>query len=183
LPENWSTLTVPVTTLDALAEAAAYDPGRVGLVWIDAENHEAQILDGASELTSRGVPALFELDPPGLEARGNVDLLCAIVEEYYTHFAKMRAETRAGHARYELRPANEIRELCASQDHFTDVLVLRLEKQQVPTAGLSAVLRSQSNLAQPSQPADSGPVNQKLMAPEESSSTQEPSLLSPDPAC
>jgi hypothetical protein len=93
------------------------------------------------------VPALFELDPPGLKQRGNVDLLCAIVEEHYTHLAKMRAETRAGHPRYELQPVNEIRDLCASQEHFTDVLVLRLQKRQIPTAGLSTILRSQSNLA------------------------------------
>jgi len=59
-------LTVAAVTLDSLGEEGVYDPADVGLVWIDAEGHEGHILGGATELTRRSVPVVFEWDPTGL---------------------------------------------------------------------------------------------------------------------
>jgi FkbM family methyltransferase len=158
LGDNGSPITVPVVTLDSLQDEGVFDPRRVGLLWIDAENHEAQILDGASGLTALGVPALFEWDPEGLRRRGDADKLYSVIERHYTHYAKMRAEVAAGQPRFQLRPVAELTRLADSDEHFTDVLIMRLAPHQVPDTSLAEVLRAHTR------PNDAPPDPLKLAA-------------------
>ena len=52
---------VSVTTLDALVDEGVIAPAEVGLVWIDAQGSEADVLAGASSLVERRVPLVLEL--------------------------------------------------------------------------------------------------------------------------
>jgi FkbM family methyltransferase len=122
--------TVPVVTLDSLA-GDAYDPDRVGFVWMDAENHEGQILRGASELLKRGVPVTFEWDREGLHERGSLDSIVAAAQSNYTHFADMRATRQKDKPKYQLRPISELGNYghitVDGSEHFTEIIILRLE--------------------------------------------------------
>ena len=45
--EGRRTHRVPMTTLDALVSRSVLDPAEVGLLWMDVEGHELDVLDGA----------------------------------------------------------------------------------------------------------------------------------------
>jgi hypothetical protein len=90
------------------------------------------------------VPVLFEYDLKGLERRGDAAKLQSLVGEHYTHWAKMRAELRPGEPRYQLRPIEELADPPEEEgdEHFTDILVVRLSAQQLEDAGdLARILR------------------------------------------
>jgi FkbM family methyltransferase len=135
---------VPVVTLDSLA-GEAYDPDAVGLLWMDAENHEGHILEGASELLRRGVPVVFEWDPEGLDKRGDKGKIHRIVNENYTHFADMRASSDPQRPKFELRAARELLDYChvtaEGENHFTEILALRLEGNAGQLPDLMGALR------------------------------------------
>jgi FkbM family methyltransferase len=44
------------TTLDTLAEEGTVDVDEVGLLWLDVEGHELDVLTGATTLLERSVP-------------------------------------------------------------------------------------------------------------------------------
>lgn len=52
---------VPLTTLDTLVAEGAIVPAEVGLVWIDAQGSEAEVLAGAASLVERRIPLVLEL--------------------------------------------------------------------------------------------------------------------------
>lgn len=58
-----SEITVPVVTIDALIEQGEIDPGTIGLIWMDAEGFEDEILSASTRLLSRGTPMAFEFTP------------------------------------------------------------------------------------------------------------------------
>jgi FkbM family methyltransferase len=142
-----SSIAVPAVTLDSLAAEGVYDPDEVGLLWIDAEHHEGHILIGATELTDRGVPVVFEWDPVGLDEAGGRRLISGALMGRYTHFVDMRATYVPGEPKYRLRPINELAAHVhpatdAETEHFTEILALRLSPEQVPEEELLAILRS-----------------------------------------
>ena len=125
---------VPLTSLDVLVADGVIDPDAVGLLWVDAEGHESEILEGATTLCGRGTPIAMELYPAGLSARADLDPLYGIVERHYTHFVDLRRpEREADQRRGRLRSVGELRELSArfldpdQRGRFTDVLLLRLD--------------------------------------------------------
>jgi FkbM family methyltransferase len=142
-----SPIAVPSVTLDSLAADGVYDPAAVALLWIDAEHHEGHILSGATELTGRGVPTVFEWDPAGLDEGGGRELIAAALTGRYTHFLDMRATHVAGESKYRLRPIDELATYehptkPGDPDHFTEILALRLAPEQMPGDDLLRVLRT-----------------------------------------
>lgn len=83
--EHRSTITVPATTLDAGIAAAGVEPSQVGLVWVDVQGHETQVLDGAASLLEAGVPWCVEFWPYGLDRAGTLDRFIATVEASFDH--------------------------------------------------------------------------------------------------
>jgi FkbM family methyltransferase len=63
---------VDAVTLDTALERHALTPDRVGLVKIDAQGHEPQILTGATGLMEAGAPILVEYWPAQLEKRAGL---------------------------------------------------------------------------------------------------------------
>ena len=129
------TVNVPTVTLDSLVAEGVYEPERVALLWIDAEHHEGEILEGAAELLRRGAPVVFEWDPAGLDRRGDRAKIQDLVGEHYTHFLDVRATHDRELPRYQLRTTAELVDYQHPSDgdepgHFTEILVLRLTEEQ-----------------------------------------------------
>ena len=103
-------MTVPLTTLDE----AGRDASSAGLLWLDVEGHELEVLEGAGTLLGRGVPAVLELIPRRLE----LEALGALLARHYTDVVDLREGDRL--------PIAELRALGKRYKRgFTDVLVLR----------------------------------------------------------
>ncbi len=83
--EHRTTITVPSTTLDGALKAASFNPADVGLVWVDVQGHETQVLDGAAGLLAAGAPWCVEFWPYGLDRAGTLDRFLATVGEHFTH--------------------------------------------------------------------------------------------------
>ena len=106
---------VPALTLDSLVD----DPARVGLVWADAQGHEAHVLAGAERLIEAGVPWVIEYWPYGLHAAGTLDRLHDLIGERFGRFVDLRAGGGP-------RPASEVAELATRYgglQGFTDLLL------------------------------------------------------------
>lgn len=74
-----NTTRVPVQTLDRVLAEAGLAAADVGLVWIDVEGFEPQVLRGASTLLERSVPLVVEVNPHlyAAGARHLTDVLAA----------------------------------------------------------------------------------------------------------
>lgn len=82
--EEWSTVEVPTATLDSFVESGDVDPDSVGLLWIDAQGHEGQILAGAQALLAKRVPLVIEFWPYGLRRSGGLDEVVKVVSSGYS---------------------------------------------------------------------------------------------------
>jgi len=115
--ERWATRTVPVMRLDTLVDDTALDPQRPTLLWIDAQGHEAQILQGASRL--RGAPTVVEFWPYGLRRAGGYDTFLAQVRAY----ASIR-EIRGGVRHISSAELDTLGRDLEARKAFTDLLLL-----------------------------------------------------------
>jgi len=96
-----------------------------GLVWIDAQGHEAQILKGAQTLLGSDVPVVLEYWPYGLRRSGGLDLLHEIIGAEYTQVLDLRATMSERKA--VLHPAKSVSDLQwgLAGTAFTDILLLK----------------------------------------------------------
>jgi FkbM family methyltransferase len=125
-------VTVPVRaiTLDGLVAQGAVNPASVGLLWIDAPKHEANVLLGASAFIDAGVPIVTAIRvanrkgdphrpwdvPPETKERVLERLTAA-----YTNLVVLRWETPLG----ETLPISELRSIVDSFSSTKDVLIVR----------------------------------------------------------
>jgi len=129
---------VETITLDRLAEEGAFDPDRTGMLWIDAQAHEGHIIEGATCLTSRGVPIVLEWDPKALDRMGDRGKLHEIAEREYSHFAGMRADPIGEGPKFWLRPVAELHDYAerfldrSSGQRLTDLMLVRLAEDELP---------------------------------------------------
>ncbi len=139
-------ISVPQTTVDALARNRTMDPSKVGLLWMDVEGHEGHVLSGATCLSERGVPAVMELDPVALARHGGLEPIQRAANEYYTHFVSLRRIRAKRELGFDLEPVatlgGEFEDLRESQ-RFTDLLLVREPKATPTHAGVSRLQRAQ----------------------------------------
>jgi FkbM family methyltransferase len=88
---GWETIEVPTATLDSFVESGAVDLAAVGLVWIDAQGHEGQILSGAGRLLEAKLPTVIELWPYGLQRAGGAENLFETVSSAYDRIVDLGA--------------------------------------------------------------------------------------------
>ena len=86
--EDRVVITVPVHRLDDVVAAEGIARDEVRLLWIDAQGHEGQVLEGAPALLGEGVPVVTEFWPYGLirageEGRRFGDILRARFRAFY----------------------------------------------------------------------------------------------------
>lgn len=73
---------------DSLVEAGEIDLGSVGLVWVDAQGHEASVLAGAAAAMAAGVPLVLEYWPAVLGT--SLPRLQRHVQAFYTSVVDIR---------------------------------------------------------------------------------------------
>ena len=66
---------VPTLSFDGLFEAAKINPSSVGLIWIDTQGYEGDVLENASLLKHHAIPAVIEFWPYGLAQSGGYSKL------------------------------------------------------------------------------------------------------------
>jgi FkbM family methyltransferase len=122
--EQRTTVGVPALRLDALVERGDVDLGALGLVWMDAQGHEGQILAGARSLLGGPTPIVTELWPYGLRRHGGLDQMCALLAEHYAAVVEMGAPERP--MAPAVVPTSDLDALVARYDgvSFTDLLLL-----------------------------------------------------------
>jgi FkbM family methyltransferase len=148
-PSPMTVSDVKLVTLDGLAEDGIVDVDRVGMLWVDAEGHEAHILEGASALTERGIPIVFEFYPAGMEEQGGRQKLSDVAEDRYTHFVEVRRpEVEVDGPARKVRPVADLPGYAerfldpGSPVPHTDLLLLRLGAAQARKgADLASVVR------------------------------------------
>jgi FkbM family methyltransferase len=113
---------VPLVTLDSMVEEGVLDPESVGLLWLDVEGHELEVLEGASALLGRPVPLVMEFDPRILD-RARIDRLRAILSPRYDSVIDLRTATREG---AEILTPGSLESIAARYPHvYTDLLAYR----------------------------------------------------------
>lgn len=112
-------VTVPLRSLDSMVAADEIVPSDIGLLWIDVQGLEAEVLRGASTLIDVGVPAVVEYSPEHM-ASGPTELR-DLIEERFARIGDLR-EARSGSG-VTLRPASDIAKLRPA-GRFTDLLLL-----------------------------------------------------------
>jgi FkbM family methyltransferase len=109
--------TVRTISLDGLVDQGAIDPGRVGLLWIDAVGHEGEVLVGASKLLDASVPVVVSRRR-NLGLGSTADRVVELVTQNYTDVVELR-DFLTRH------PIDEFAGLVDSFRHSTDLLLLR----------------------------------------------------------
>jgi len=84
-------VSVKTTTFDELVRNGTVDPASVGLVWIDTQGHEANVLQGAQTLLRSRLPVVMEYWPYALNRAGGLDLLECLLKTNYKSFVDARA--------------------------------------------------------------------------------------------
>jgi FkbM family methyltransferase len=125
---------VDVVTVDDALRAHGVRVEDVGLVWVDAQGHEGQVLAGAEELIRRGVPLVVSLRPAKLRRSGGISSLVSAAARYDAMIDLRRPTLKATEAwRPQLQPVAAVDELIRKR-RATDVLLLR----SPPSAGAVA---------------------------------------------
>lgn len=118
-----STLTVEVITLDGLVEAAAVDPPEVGLLWLDVQGHELDVLRGARSFVAVRVPIVLALRPLELTHEDDLDRLVSLLAGGYEGFVDLRRPNLEPPWEPEYRPLERLRDY-RGQAITTDVLAV-----------------------------------------------------------
>ena len=117
------TVRVPVTTLDSFVAHGRLDPAEAGLLWLDVEGHELEVLQGANRLLECSVSLVMEFAPRKLRRDGRLRSLHRLLAEHYTHVIDLRSRPDGS----EARPLDALTELAEHyRKGFTDLLVFRL---------------------------------------------------------
>lgn len=75
---------VPVVRLDAALGELGLSPQQLGLIWIDAEGYEPQIIGGLGCLLEQRVPLAFEFAPRRYDANARQELVQRLAAHYAT---------------------------------------------------------------------------------------------------
>jgi FkbM family methyltransferase len=148
-------LKVETVTLDHLAESGALEPDRIGLLWMDAEAHEGQILAGASTLLARGTPLVLEWNRGMLDRWGDRALLQQALSAEYTHFAGLHRNAEPGASRFPLQTVDRLSDY--EEESKTDILVLRLTPDQAAEISALDGFMDSASLVEPPAPARHAP--------------------------
>jgi FkbM family methyltransferase len=117
------TVLVQAASLDALADRGVYEPGEVGLLWMDAQGAEAMALRGASQLLDAGVPVVTAVRAKRLERLGELESFMQIVTERFATFVDLRIPNLRPGWQPQPRPVAELAAVC-SPERSTDILLL-----------------------------------------------------------
>lgn len=116
---------VEVIRLDELIGRGDIQLDTLGLLWMDVQGHEGQVLSGALELLRSGIPIVVELWPSGLRRAGGLESFWDALEGNYRWAVDLRAGSGE---RPRMAPISQLRASIGDTDDpgwFTDILVTR----------------------------------------------------------
>jgi FkbM family methyltransferase len=116
---------VDVIRLDELIDRGDIQLDTLGLLWMDVQGHEGQVLSGACKLLRSGIPIVVELWPAGLRRAGGVEAFWDALEGNYRWAVDLRAGSDERPRRASI---SELRASTGDADDpgwFTDILVTR----------------------------------------------------------
>ena len=122
------TVVVPSARLDDAVTAA---PDEIGLVWVDAQGHEAHILEGGERLLDQGIPWVIEYWPYGLTRQGGLDRLNKALAHRFSHVVDVRRSMTEKRA-VLVETASLGRIATELGDDYTDFILV----PEAPAAGL-----------------------------------------------
>lgn len=73
------TVAVSTTTVDSLIDQSEHSVDDLGLVWIDAQGHEAKILGGAERALAAGIAVVCEFAPALLDQNDSLEALTSLL--------------------------------------------------------------------------------------------------------
>ena len=109
--DGQSSLSVPIVRAEDELTALGVSPGEIGLIWVDAEGYEPQVLDGLAGLMAHTVPLAFEFTPSRYDAETRQRLVALLARHYSTVHSLGRGDATAPIA------------ALASREHTDDLLV------------------------------------------------------------
>jgi FkbM family methyltransferase len=115
---------VRLARLDDLAAEGIFDSSEVGLLVMDAEGHECQVLEGAENVLQANVPIVMELNPKLLRLAGRFGDLAGLLARHYTHVLDLRDRSEP-----PFEPVDHVESLIDSFEaagRSTDILAVRL---------------------------------------------------------
>jgi len=86
---NRGTVTVEGAPLDELIDANGIDRSNIGLVWIDVQGHEGQVLDSAPITLAARVPMVLEYWPYALSQSQGLELLHGHIAASFSAFVDL----------------------------------------------------------------------------------------------
>lgn len=89
------TIDVRAARFDSLVESDELDLETTGLVWMDAQGHEAHILRGAEHLLGSRIPIVMEYWPYGLRRAGGIDDLHELIASHYAYVIDLNTPSEA----------------------------------------------------------------------------------------
>ena len=115
---------VELTRFDDVVRDLPIDLGRVGVVWMDTQGHEAHVLAGARSLLESDIPVVIEYWPYGLRRADGLTLLHDLVATYYRRVVDVRASL-TGDRVVDL-PASDLPELATryNGESYTDLVLV-----------------------------------------------------------
>lgn len=111
------TIEVESVTLDGALAASGVEPAEVGLVWLDVQGLEGQVVRGASRLVEARRPLVFAARRRKLERAGGVEILSRRIGDTYAAVSELRTPRPA------LVPAASLPALLAASEN-TDILAV-----------------------------------------------------------
>jgi FkbM family methyltransferase len=118
---GWATVEVETARFDDLVEGLGIDLDTIGLVWVDTQGHEANVLAGASTVLDRRLPLVTEYWPYALRRAGGLERLHDLLGAYPRFIDARAAEPRA-------LPTSALSDLARAYpgvDDYTDLLLVQ----------------------------------------------------------
>jgi FkbM family methyltransferase len=115
------TVAVRATTFDDEVAAGAIRLDEVGLLWLDVQGHELDVLAGASSLLAANVPVLIEYETSKMSDAGRAEL-DQLIAANFSAFVDLGWSALTNRIRFQ--PAAAIGELAPGRAVETDLLLL-----------------------------------------------------------
>ncbi len=120
--DGWYEIKVPVLTVDQIVEAAGVGPHEVGVLWIDAQGHESEVLDGAGRTIEGGCDVVVEFWPAVLSDEGRFDETVGKLLSISGHWTDLETGELVDGARlHEIQKMG----LEAGESYYVDLALIR----------------------------------------------------------
>jgi FkbM family methyltransferase len=118
-----ATITVQAVPLSKVLQDANITRDEIGLVWVDTQGHEAQVLSGMGDLTS--IPLVVEYWPYGLRRADGLELFHGQVARFFSQVIDIKASIEAGRdVAYAASDIERVGMLMSDPRNHTDLLLL-----------------------------------------------------------